>query len=45
MKRKYEDVQMNILMLLEDVVRTSDGLNDNPNTDDQYDLSGFTVNG
>lgn len=41
MKRKYVDVKIKILALVQDVVRTSAGLED-PNMDDGYDLSGFT---
>lgn len=42
MKREYVNVEMKILMMVQDVVRTSEPISDDPNVDDGYDLSGFT---
>ena len=41
MKRKYVSIKVEILTLVQDVVRTSE-TSDDPNMDDGYDLSGFT---
>jgi hypothetical protein len=41
MKRKYVSIKVEILTLVQDVVRTSEPSND-PNLDDGYNLSGFT---
>lgn len=42
MKRKYVSIKMEILKLVQDVVRTSETFSDDPNKDDDYNLSGFT---
>ena len=42
MKRKYESIKMEILTLSQDVVRTSETFSDNPDVEDEYNLSGFT---
>lgn len=42
MKRKYVSIKMEILKLVQDVVRTSETFYDNPSVDDDYNLSGFT---
>lgn len=41
MKRKYVSVKLEILMMGQDVIKTS-FVSDDPNTDDGYELSGFT---
>lgn len=41
MKRKYVSVKIRVFTAEQDVV-TFSGLNDDPNVDDGYDLSGFT---
>ena len=41
MKRKYVDVKIKILALVQDVVTASNVL-DNPDMEDGYNLSGFT---
>lgn len=40
MKRKYVDVKIDFLACTQDIMSVSN-INDNPNIDDGYDLSGF----